>query len=116
MPLKVYVLSSCDACRKAVKWLDENAIPHEAINIRKQPFERAELDALIARAGMDIVFNTRSTTWRNMPDAEKSDLDAARAAELIMQVPTLMKRPLFVGGEFVVGGFSEVNRGKLKQM
>ncbi len=116
MSMRVYVLSSCDACRKALKWLGENNIEFKAIDIRKTPFERADLDALIERAGLEVVFNTNSTTWRKMPDTEKVGLDANRAAELIIKTPTLMKRPLFVTDNLVVGGFTAANRELLLKL
>jgi len=111
--MRVYILSSCDACRKATKWLVENDFEFEAIDVRKKPFERAALDALMDRAGWEVVFNSNSTTWRKLPEDEKIGLDANRAAELIIKTPTLMKRPLFVTDDQIVGGFTAANRDLL---
>ena len=33
--LKVYCYSRCTTCKKALKWLDENGVEHEVIDIKE---------------------------------------------------------------------------------
>ena len=45
--------------------------------------------------------NRTGTTFRKLPDAEKTDLDEARAIDLMLANPSAIRRPVLEG---VVGG------------
>ena len=53
--------------------------------------------------GWESLLNRRGTTWRGLSHADKEDVDAAKAIELMMAHPTLIKRPIFnANGTFLV--------------
>lgn len=111
--MQVYVLSSCDTCRKALKWLRESDVSFESIDIRKDGIERGVIDAAIGELGWEKVLNRRSTSWRNLDAAARENLDDVKAAGLISANATLMKRPLFkIDGMYLVG-FDEVVRARV---
>jgi arsenate reductase len=81
----LYGLKSCDTCRKALKLLPDAAF----VDVRDVGVPPQVMQAALAQFG-DALINTRSTTWRQIPEA-----DRARApVELLAGHPTLMKRPL----------------------
>ncbi len=94
--MKIYGLKNCDTCRKALKSLDGAAL----IDVREQPLAPALLDRAYRQFAEKLV-NTRSTTWRNLPEDErqKPHLD------LLSAHPALMKRPLIETdeGELLLG-------------
>jgi arsenate reductase (glutaredoxin) len=50
------------------------------------------------------VLNKSSTTWRELPDGEKTDVDAKKAVALLLVNPTLVKRPVLdLGGKLSLG-------------
>lgn len=53
------------------------------------------------------VLNKRSTTWRQLDDEEKENLDANSARELLLAHPTLLKRPLLENGDEILVGFRD---------
>lgn len=109
--IRVYGLKNCDTCRKAVSWLDERQIPYRFVDIRKDGL--GDVEAWIAELGHDLLVNRRGTTWRKLPESEKSGLDADRAAALIRAEPAVMKRPVFDLGNRVFVGFSESGKSTL---
>ncbi|WP_138934500.1 arsenate reductase family protein [Roseovarius arcticus] len=83
--MKIYGLKACDTCRKAARALPDA----DLVDIRAHPMPDALLDAAMAQFGAALL-NTRSTTWRSLPEAERQDAPM----ELLRRHPALMKRPL----------------------
>ncbi len=81
----IYGLKNCDTCRKAAKALP-GAVLHD---VREARVPDATMSAALAAFG-DGLLNTRSTTWRNLPESERGDAPL----QLIGRHPALMKRPL----------------------
>ncbi len=73
-----------------------------------------EIENYIAMAGWEKLLNRRSTTWRNLSEVNKADINEAKAIELIAEHPTLMKRPVFVIGENIIVGFDNEAREALE--
>ena len=104
MIVQVYILKNCDTCRNAIKWLEASGTPFEVHDIREEGIDTDLAREAIAQLGWQTFLNRRSTTWRNLNESERDDIDDAKAVELVVQNPTLMKRPLFViDGRFLVG-------------
>lgn len=81
---QIYGIKTCDTCRKAVKALDV-----ALTDIRAEPLSRADLERFHAAFGEKLL-NTRSTTWRGLSEEER----ARDPLDLLMDHPTLMKRPV----------------------
>lgn len=92
--ITLYGIKACDTCRKARKALDAKGIDYRFHDLRDDGLDAERLDAWLARLPLDTLLNRRSTTWRQLGDAEKEDIDTARAHALMLAYPTLIKRPL----------------------
>ncbi|TLP43775.1 arsenate reductase [Cohaesibacter sp. CAU 1516] len=109
--MKFYGLKSCDTCRKALKSFEAAGKPVTFVDLRADGFSEDDLDRWLGAAGWEVLLNRRSTTWRDLPEGDKADPDEAKARALILQHPTLIKRPVFDDGTQIVVGF-----GKAQQM
>lgn len=94
MPVILYGLKNCDSCKKALAWLRAHEVEHQFHDLRKDGLDAATLDAWLQQSRWEVLLNRRSTSWRALPDASKANLDAATARALMLQQPTLIKRPL----------------------
>jgi len=102
--LTLYVIKNCDTCRKARKALDNKGMPYQVHDLREDGLSAPLLEHILHRVPLMDVLNKRSTTWRNLPDEEKQEVDANKARELILAHPTLLKRPLLeIDDEILVG-------------
>ncbi|EWH03458.1 Spx/MgsR family RNA polymerase-binding regulatory protein [Halomonas sp. BC04] len=103
--LTLYVIKNCDTCRKARKALDHKGIPFKVHDLREDGLSAALLEHILHRVPLVKVLNTRSTTWRELPEEDKQDVDANKARRLILANPTLLKRPLLETneGEILIG-------------
>jgi len=114
--MDVYILKSCDTCRKALKWLAAENIEASIHDIRSDGISQKTIAAAVSSLGWETVLNRRSTSWRALNDDQKQDMDADKAIALIAENPTLMKRPLFISGQDFVAGFDKTAQEKLKNL
>jgi arsenate reductase len=111
--LKVYTLSNCDTCRKAVKWLKAHAVTFEERAIRETPPTPAELKTMLAAqktegGGLKKLFNTAGGDYREQKLGEKlPTLTEAAALALLAGNGNLVKRPFAIGRGVALVGFSE---------
>ena len=108
--MKVYTLSNCDSCRRAVKWLRAANIPFEERAIRETPPSLAELRAVLRQKGGAIgkLFNTAGKDYRDGKLSEKlPTLSEKDALALLAGNGNLVKRPFVVGDEVGLVGFDE---------
>jgi len=105
--LTVYSLKNCDTCKKAIKWLEEEQIAFQNRDVRADGLTRDIISGIVDVLGWETALNRRSTTWRNLDDVQKADIDNAKAIALIEEHPTLLKRPVFVGREKMTAGFRD---------
>lgn len=108
--LKLYLLSNCDTCRRAVKWLKARAISFEERAIRETPPAPAELRAVLTARGGDMrrLFNTSGRDYRDRGLGEKlSSMSEPEAIALLARNGNLVKRPLLVGDGVALNGFDE---------
>lgn len=107
MSIEVYGIPNCDTVKKARQWLDARGVDYVFHDYKKEGADPARLHKWIAAEGVDTVLNRRGTTFRKLSDAEKADIDEAKAVTLLQQHPSMIKRPVveYPGGLLV--GFKE---------
>ena len=60
-----------------------------------------------ARLDWEKLINRKSLTWRKIPDVDREDMTRERAFVLLLDHPTLLKRPVLEAERFMAVGFSE---------
>ncbi len=105
--ITLYGIKNCDSVRKARRWLESGEVKYQFHDLRTDGVEPSLLQDWIEQLGWEKLLNRRSTTWRQLPDNEKTELDARKAAALMLQHPTLIKRPLLDNGSRCLAGFDQ---------
>ena len=105
MKPKVYGIRNCDTMKKAFAWFEQREVAYEFHDYKKEGIEAAKLKQWAARAGWETLANTRGTTWRKIPDAQKAGLTEARALALLAQNPSAIRRPIVEHGAQLLVGF-----------
>jgi len=105
LPITLYGFKSCDTVQKARKWLDARGVDYRFFDYRVEQLDPAAVDRWFARAGWEKVLNRNSTTFRELPEAQKAGIDEARAREMILAETNLIKRPVLDTGDAVLVGF-----------
>jgi arsenate reductase len=108
--IRLYTLSTCDTCRRAVKWLRAHDIAFDERAIRETPPTSAELRAALAACDGELrrLFNTAGRDYREQRLADKlPHLSPADALTLLAGNGNLVKRPFLVAGRTALAGFNE---------
>lgn len=103
--LCLYGIKACDTMKKARTWLDEHGQNYEFHDYKSAGIDRAHLEAWCNEHGWQTVLNRAGTTFRKLDDAAKADLDQARAIELMLAQPSMIKRPVLDLGNRTLIGF-----------
>lgn len=100
----LYGIPNCDTVKRARAWLGERGVAFTFHDYKKAGVDPARLAAWINRLGWEALLNRRGTTFRALPEADRQQLDAAKAARLMIAQPSLIKRPVVeAGGDLLVG-------------
>ncbi|MGB5345971.1 MAG: arsenate reductase [Woeseia sp.] len=106
MTFTLYGIKSCDSCRNALKWLEQHGFAARFHDFRQDGYTVQMLERWSDALGWEILLNKRSLTWRKIPQADRSELNAAKAIALMLENPTLIKRPILESGKTVSAGFT----------
>lgn len=103
--IQFYGIPNCDTVRKARAWLDQRKIAYVFHDYKKEGADPARLNQWSDAAGWEALLNRRGTTFRALPDADKADIDRAKALRLMEAHPSLIKRPVVEHEAGVLVGF-----------
>lgn len=106
MSTVLYGIKNCDTVRAARRWLDEQQIEYHFQDVRDSPLSRQQIEQWIDELGYQKLVNKRSTSWKQLSEQQREQLDANSAVDLLLATPTLMKRPLLDTGRARHLGFS----------
>ena len=107
--IQVYGIQNCDTVKKALVYLNNHDVNYQFIDFRQNPISQQVLIKMVESVGWELLINKRSTTYRSLSEEEKSNINY----ELVLKLPTLIKRPVLVRGENIMVGFSEQQYAKL---
>ncbi|MES9899559.1 MAG: ArsC family reductase [Sedimenticola sp.] len=100
----IYGIPNCDTMKKARKWLDARGVEYRFHDFKKQGLEREVLLEWVKKVGWKTLLNRRGMMWRKLSDEAKANIDEASAIEVMLETPTIIKRPVVIdGGEVIVG-------------
>lgn len=105
MKVTIYGIRNCDTMKKAFTWLEAQKIDYHFHDYKKDGVPVDRLKAWAGRAGWEKLLNTRGTTYRKIPEAERDNLNEARALKLLEKYPSAIKRPLVEAGAKLLVGF-----------
>lgn len=103
--LVLYGIKNCDTCRKAARWLDENGFAHRFHDYRQDGLTRGQLEDFAGRLGWDRLLNRNSASWRALDGKRKAVSAHDDAITLMLDIPTLIKRPVLDTGDRLILGF-----------
>ena len=104
--LTIYGIKQCDTCRRALKWLAAQGVDHRFHDFRVDGLQDDLLNAWLSSSFAEKLVNRRSTTWRQLSEEQKQAA-VADLLPLLLEHPTLIKRPVITDGETILDvGFS----------
>jgi Spx/MgsR family transcriptional regulator len=111
--MKVYGIVNCSTVKAARAWLDARKLAYDFVDFKKTPPTRDQLARWCKAFGWETVLNRRGTTWRLLPPAAQAKIrDEKSAIELMLDKPTVIKRPVIDDGKPRLIGFDEAQYAK----
>jgi Spx/MgsR family transcriptional regulator len=100
----IFGIKNCDTMKKARAWLDGHGVEYAFHDYKVEGIDAAQLKRWAAEAGWETVLNRAGTTFRKLPDEQKTGLDERKAIGLMLEQPSMIKRPVLqVGGRLLIG-------------
>ena len=100
----LYGIKACDTMKKARDWLDQHGVAYQFHDYKAVGIDKPRLQAWVDELGWEVVLNRAGTTFRKLPESDRQDLDAARAIDLMLAQPSMIKRPVLdLGTQRLVG-------------
>ena len=105
----LYGIPNCDTMKKARAWLADNGVEYELHDYKKLGIEKKKLDEWIKAVGWETLLNRRGMMWRKVPDDVKAAIDEKSAIKLMLETPSIIKRPVLEEkGKVTVGFKAEI--------
>lgn len=100
----LYGIKNCDTMKKARAWLDAHGVAYHFHDYKTAGIDRATLSGWINRLGWEVLLNRSGTTFRKLPEAAREGLDRDKAVALMLEQPSMIKRPVLdLAGTLLVG-------------
>ena len=109
MTVTVYGIPNCDTVKKARNWLDSNSIAYAFHDYKKAGADPVKLKAWCSAKGWETVLNRAGTTFKKLPDDAKAGLDEAKAIALMLDQPSMIKRPVVEHKGGILVGFKSAD-------
>ncbi|RJG00848.1 ArsC family reductase [Noviherbaspirillum sedimenti] len=110
MSITLYGIPNCDTVKKARTWLDARGIPYVFHDFKKAGISEALVSGWLRDVAWDVLVNRKGTTWRGLDEARKESIfDAASATTLMLEAPSIVKRPVLVKDGRTHVGFADAS-------
>ncbi len=105
--IKIYGIPNCDTVKKARHWLEANGVEYDFHDYKKRGVPEKNLKAWVKQAGWETILNKRGTTWRKLDDELKHNIDNESATKIMLDNPSIIKRPVLESNQLLLIGFKE---------
>nr|WP_297347634.1 ArsC family reductase [uncultured Glaciecola sp.] len=109
----LYGIPNCDTLKKAKKWLESNQVNYQFHDYRKDGLDTEWLTNTESKLGWESMLNKRGTTFRNLPDEQKNEINKETALALMLEFPAMIKRPILLNNGSYYVGFNADNYSKV---
>jgi arsenate reductase (glutaredoxin) len=101
----IYGIRNCDTMKKARAWLDTHGVRYSFHDYKVEGISDERLRGWMTQVAWEALLNRSGTTFRKLPEAQKTDITASKAVKLMLAQPSLIKRPVLEFGDRLLVGF-----------
>lgn len=103
--ITIYGIKNCDTMKKARAWLDKQGVDYAFHDYKSAGIDKERLEKWAKKAGWETLLNRAGTTFKKLPDKDKTGLTEKKAIALMLAQPSMIKRPVLElgGGKLLVG-------------
>jgi len=105
MTITMYGIKNCDTIKKARAWMEANRVAYAFHDYKASGIDRARLERWCREHGWERICNRAGTTFKKLPETEKAGLNEKKAIALMLEQPSMIKRPVVEAGPRTIVGF-----------
>lgn len=109
----MYGIPNCDTIKKARKWMQQHNIDYQFHDYKKLGVDETRLHQWLDQLGWEQVINKRGTSWRKLDESVRNGMDNDKAISVILENPSIIKRPLLEYEGQLTLGFKEAQYQEL---
>ncbi len=94
MAITLYGIPNCDTVKKARDWLEGRGLVYSFHDYKKAGIDSDRVKFWCDELGWDVVLNKGGTTYKQLPPERKEGLTTPKAIPLMVEQPSMIKRPL----------------------
>ena len=110
--ITVYGIKNCDTMKKARTWLDSHGVQYQFHDYKSAGIAADVVKRWVGQVGWEVLLNRAGTTFRKLPDEQKTGLNAGKAIGLMVAQPSMIKRPVLEKGQRLLVGFDPASYKK----
>jgi len=100
----IYGIKNCDTMKKARAWLDDRGVTYAFHDYKSAGIERGLLEGWAHDVGWETLINRAGMTFRKLPEKDKAGLNEKKAIALMLDQPSMIKRPVLeADGKLLIG-------------
>jgi arsenate reductase len=108
-PFHIYGIKNCDTMKKARTFLDARGLAYVFHDYKAEGVTPGKLKEWSGRVGWEVLLNRAGTTFRKLPEREREGVTEKKAITLMLEQPSMIKRPVLdLGGKLIVGFKPEI--------
>jgi Spx/MgsR family transcriptional regulator len=92
--------------KKARAWLESHSLDHDFHDYKISGIDLGTLERWSKVAGWEVLLNRAGTTFRKLPDSARENIDERKALQLMLEQPSMIKRPVLERGRTLLVGFT----------
>lgn len=100
--LTIYGIPACNTMKKTFDYLNEKGIVFEFHDYKKKGISAEQLHFFIEQLGEEIVLNKQGSTYRQLTDSEKANLNVFN---FLQEKTSAIKRPILAQNDRCFAGF-----------
>lgn len=104
--LTIFGIKNCDTIKKTKTYFDNKGIEYQFHDYRTDGLEKSWMDNTLVQLDWEKVLNKRGTTYRKLSDEQKQNITADNVAEILVEQPAMIKRPIIQTDDQMILGFS----------
>jgi Spx/MgsR family transcriptional regulator len=104
--IKIYGIKNCDSVKKALKYFEGHNVEYELFDFKKEQITCDMLERWLKNTDIQTLFNSKSTTYRNL-NLKELNLDDEQKAQWLCKENLLIKRPVIEHNNGLLVGFNE---------
>jgi len=104
MSITMFGIKNCDTIKKARAWMEGRGVAYAFHDYKSAGIDEPRLRSWAKEVGWERLLNRSGTTFRKLPDAEREGITEDKAIALMLDQPSMIKRPVLeADGELLVG-------------